>query len=99
MFEDDEDEFGLPSIANLRRKGRRKQQPKTNDTEGGSGRESLGSTAWRGLDSGDIAEERGIPNYPTAKKTEGKILRPQYARNLERPCQFPSPNLTLLDPP
>ena len=28
--------------------------------------------------SSDIAEERGPPSYPTAKKSEGKILRPQY---------------------
>ncbi|KAH8726438.1 GTPase activating protein-like protein GYP1 [Phaeosphaeriaceae sp. PMI808] len=57
MFEDDEDEFGLPSIANMRRK-----------------------------DSGDIAEERGIPTYPTAKKVEGKILRPQYQEILRDPA-------------
>ncbi|KAH7356308.1 rab-GTPase-TBC domain-containing protein [Pyrenochaeta sp. MPI-SDFR-AT-0127] len=68
LFEDDEDEFGLPSIANMRRK------------------DSLGSTAWRGIDSGDIAEERGIPNYPTAKKIEGKILRPQYQEILRDPA-------------
>lgn len=28
--------------------------------------------------SSDIAEERGVSLYPSAKKTEGKILRPQY---------------------
>ncbi|CAO2652250.1 Nn.00g005330.m01.CDS01 [Neocucurbitaria sp. VM-36] len=86
MFEDDEDEFGLPSIATMRRKGRRKQPPKGKDTGGINGRDSLGSTAWRGIDSGDIAEERGIPNYPTAKKTEGKILRPQYQEILRDPA-------------
>lgn len=26
----------------------------------------------------DIALERGPPSYPAAKKSEGKILRPQY---------------------
>ncbi|KAF1838382.1 RabGAP/TBC [Decorospora gaudefroyi] len=89
MFEDDEDEFGLPSIANMRRKGRRKQPPsKAKDAGGTNGRErdSLASTAWRGIDSGDIAEERGIPNYPTARKTEGKILRPQYQEILRDPA-------------
>lgn len=87
MFEDDEDEFGLPSIATMRRKGRRsKQPPKGKDAGGMGGRDSLGSTAWRGIDSGDIAEERGIPNYPTAKKTEGKILRPQYQEILRDPA-------------
>ncbi|KAF3045097.1 GTPase-activating protein [Didymella heteroderae] len=70
MFEDDEDEFGLPSIANARRKGRRKEPAKGKD---------LG-------DSGDIAEERGIPSYPTAKKIEGKILRPQYQEILRDPA-------------
>ncbi|KAF2135011.1 GTPase activating protein-like protein GYP1 [Dothidotthia symphoricarpi CBS 119687] len=86
MFEDDEDEFGLPSIANMRRKGRRKQPSIGKDAGGSSGRNSLGSTAWRAIDSGDIAEERGVPNYPTAKKLEGKILRPQYQEILRDPA-------------
>ncbi|KAF1840298.1 RabGAP/TBC [Cucurbitaria berberidis CBS 394.84] len=86
MFEDDEDEFGLPSIATMRRKGRRKQPPKGKDAGGTNSRDSQGSTPWRGIDSGDIAEERGIPNYPTAKKIEGKILRPQYQEILRDPA-------------
>lgn len=86
MFEDDEDEFGLPSIANMRRKGRRKQPTKPKDPGGTISKDSLGSTAWRAIDSGDIAEERGIPNYPTAKKIEGKILRPQYQEILRDPA-------------
>lgn len=85
MFEDDEDEFGLPSIANMRRKGRRKQQPAAKDVSG-TGKNAADSTAWRGIDSGDIAEERGIPNYPTTKKIEGKILRPQYQEILRDPA-------------
>lgn len=85
MLEDDEDEFGLPSIASMRRKNRRKEPTKGKDP-GGTGRTSLGSTAWRAIDSGDIAEERGIPNYPTAKKSEGKILRPQYQEILRDPA-------------
>ena len=36
--------------------------------------------------TGDIAEERGLPNYPTAKKSEGKILRPQYREILQDPA-------------
>lgn len=84
MFEDDEDEFGLPSIANMRRKGRRKQPSGSNDL--GGSRTVSGSSAWRGIDSGDIAEERGIPTYPTAKKVEGKILRPQYQEILRDPA-------------
>lgn len=86
MFEDDEDEFGLPSIASMRRKGRRKEPQKGKDPGGTGSRTSLGSTAWRAIDSGDIAEERGIPNYPTAKKLEGKILRPQYQEILRDPA-------------
>lgn len=85
MVEDDEDEFGLPSIASMRRKGRRKDSRKGKDP-GGNSKNSLGSIAWRAIDSGDIAEERGIPNYPTAKKTEGKILRPQYQEILRDPA-------------
>ncbi|KAH4179296.1 hypothetical protein HBI56_068920 [Parastagonospora nodorum] len=86
MFEDDEDEFGLPSIANMRRKGRRKQPSNANEAGGSSARTVSGSSAWRGIDSGDIAEERGIPTYPTAKKVEGKILRPQYQEILRDPA-------------
>lgn len=85
LLEDDEDEFGLPSIASMRRKGRRKEPTKGKDP-GGTRKNSVGSTAWRAIDSGDIAEERGIPNYPTAKKTEGKILRPQYQEILRDPA-------------
>ncbi|PSN61552.1 RabGAP/TBC [Corynespora cassiicola Philippines] len=91
MFEDDEDEFGLPSIASMRRKGRRKEgqrrdTAKGKDPGGTAAKNGLGSTPWRAIDSGDIAEERGIPNYPTAKKTEGKILRPQYQEILRDPA-------------
>jgi hypothetical protein len=86
MFEDDEDEFGLPSIANMRRKGRRKQPSNAKDAGGSNTRSVSGSSAWRGIDSGDIAEERGIPTYPTAKKVEGKILRPQYQEILRDPA-------------
>jgi len=69
----------------MRRKGRRKEHVKGKDP-GGTGRNSLGSNAWRAVDSGDIAEERGIPSYPTAKKSEGKILRPQYQEILRDPA-------------
>ncbi|KAK1916299.1 hypothetical protein P3342_004117 [Pyrenophora teres f. teres] len=48
MFEDDEDEFGLPSIANMRRKGRRKQTIKAKDSGGTVGKDGAGATAWRG---------------------------------------------------
>ena len=83
---DDEDEFGLPSIVaksrNVKsRKGGKADskiatyQPSTDhrlflNTNLSPGRARANSS--------DIAEERGAPNYPTARKTEGKILRPQY---------------------
>ena len=36
--------------------------------------------------SSDIAEERDPLNYPSAKKSEGKILRPQYKDILRGLC-------------
>ena len=36
--------------------------------------------------SADIAIERPAPNYPIAKKSEGKILRPQYKEILKDPA-------------
>lgn len=36
--------------------------------------------------SADIAIERPTPNYPVAKKSEGKILRPQYKEILRDPA-------------
>ena len=82
----DEDEFGLPSISSMRREARRIQTKRINDPGGGHGKSSNGlsslsaeSLSGSGIaNSSDIAEERGPPSYPTAKKSEGKILRPQY---------------------
>lgn len=82
----DEDEFGLPSISSMHRGVRRIPRSKIHDP--GGGRETGGSefsllnsessTTRQMADSSDIAEERGPLEYPTAKKIEGKILRPQY---------------------
>ena len=82
----DEDEFGLPSITSMRREARRISTKKVNDPGGGRGNIGSGfsslsaeSLSGRGMaNSSDIAEERGPPSYPSAKKSEGKILRPQY---------------------
>ncbi|KAF2228036.1 rab-GTPase-TBC domain-containing protein, partial [Elsinoe ampelina] len=90
-LDEDEDEFGLPSIASMRRKGKRNVNKKNIDPGGfrnttlsaSSYSPSLGTWA---LDNGDISEERSIPNYPTAKKSEGKILRPQYKDILRDPA-------------
>lgn len=89
-FDEDEDEFGLPSIASMRRKGQRQKTKKKSDPGGSSS--NLGSMhqpspSWALADNGDIAEERGIPTYPSAaKKPEGKILRPQYKDILRDPA-------------
>ncbi|KAF2495031.1 RabGAP/TBC [Lophium mytilinum] len=86
-YDDDEDEFGLPSIANMRRKGKRKPPNKGYDPGGTTSHVRTGSTHTPfSMFSGDIAEERGIPNYPMAKKSEGKILRPQYQEILRDPA-------------
>src|SRR4051794_10557596 len=61
-LEDDEDEFGLPSIASQRRKDRRKLPNKGKDPGGSSDKAGPNPTPWQVIDSGDIAEERGIPN-------------------------------------
>ena len=77
----DEDEFGLPSITSTKRETKRKIPiSKVNDPGGGTfGSLNELMPAGRAMaNSSDIAEERGPPSYPTAKKSEGKILRPQY---------------------
>ncbi|PYH84922.1 RabGAP/TBC [Aspergillus uvarum CBS 121591] len=92
-YDDDEDEFGLPSITSMRRKQNRATalvQSSTVDHGGGIGDHltlgvGLGSNRQR-ANSSDIAEERGVSIYPTAKKPEGKILRPQYKEILRDPA-------------
>ena len=83
---EDEDEFGLPSIANARRAARRAGGPNLdllNDRRRHVLSEGYapGGTLVLGrprAKSTDIAEERGAPSYPVPRKSEGKILRPQY---------------------
>ena len=83
--DDDEDEFGLPSIASMRRKQATKSHNlKGSGLAGYSEPKSLPDLslgiAVKGARSNsfDIAEERNSLSYPSAKKAEGKILRPQY---------------------
>jgi len=83
-FDEEEDEFGLPSIAAGKRKAAKKSRPSSTQKSSSFGNNKEGHSSlaaarsvWQ-MDSGDIAEERGVPNYPTAKPIEGKILRPQY---------------------
>ena len=94
-FDEDEDEFGLPSIASMRRKGKRISNKKGKDPGGGGrpgagprqGSSNTSSTlaSWS-LDNGDIGDTRAIPTYPSAKRQEGKILRPQYKDILRDPA-------------
>lgn len=89
-FDEDEDEFGLPSIASMRRKGKRQPNTKGKDPGGTNTDSRNGSSGklenlWR-VDTGDISEERGVPSYPQPKKTEGKTLRPQYKEILRDPA-------------
>lgn len=79
-FEEEEDEFGLPSIASMRKRQNRKQPRGVPDYSGDPGGGVVGPYMNNSgaFDSGDIAEERELPNYPTSKQTQGKILRPQY---------------------
>lgn len=84
----DEDEFGLPSISSMRSEAKKRiPSAKANDPGGGSGKGINGISSMltperqpgrARANSSDIAEERGAPMYPTAKQSEGKILRPQY---------------------
>ncbi|PLB50483.1 Ypt/Rab-specific GTPase-activating protein [Aspergillus steynii IBT 23096] len=94
VFDDDEDEFGLPSLSSVRKTQNRTAGPhslKTVDPGGGirNNPATLGvgppSNRQR-ANSSDIAEERGASMYPTARKGEGKILRPQYKDILRDPA-------------
>ncbi|MCJ1355634.1 MAG: GTPase-activating protein [Icmadophila ericetorum] len=91
---ENEDEFGLPSIATSRRQARRAAENNTKSSVDSrnlftSGAPSLGaglSSTRPRANSSDIAEERGPPSYPTARESEGKILRPQYKDILRDPA-------------
>lgn len=88
--DDDGDDFGLPSLSNMKRRTRRIATQNNKPSHGGN---DLGSaftptpdafwsgeqqSARRRSNSADIAVERPAPSYPVPKKSEGKILRPQY---------------------
>lgn len=87
VYEDDEDEFGLPSIASMRRKRSLRNKPLKPQQVTYPGLSQTTSTPALapspfpqpvGRSSFDIAEERNPLSYPSAKKGDGKILRPQY---------------------
>ncbi|QQK45695.1 RabGAP/TBC [Penicillium digitatum] len=92
VYDDDEDEFGLPSLASMRRKNSAPLKAQNIDFSGGAaGNPStlgfgLAAANRQRANSSDIAEERGAPLYPTARKGDGKILRPQYKDILQDPA-------------
>lgn len=82
---DDGDDFGLPSISSMKRKSKRIDTKVDTDPGGGLSpwghviKSSVNYLGPRRLsNSADIAVERPPPSHQTAKKSEGKILRPQY---------------------
>ena len=82
-YDDDEDEFGLPSLATMRRKKSKKARNGTsvdniNQPTVRSNMPDLYPATHRRLDGGDITEERSLPSYPATRPFQGKILRPQY---------------------
>jgi hypothetical protein len=86
--DDDGDDFGLPSLSNMKRKSRR-MATKSQTDAGGSlspSDDTLGAKPRRYSNSADIAIERPTPSYPMPKKSEGKILRPQYKEILRDPA-------------
>ncbi|KAI1438354.1 GTPase activating protein [Xylaria sp. CBS 124048] len=97
--DDDGDDFGLPSLSNMKRRSRRmaaatqasslasQVQPASNASSGPPNR--------RYSNSADIAIERPSLVYPMPKKSEGKILRPQYKDILKDPANA----LHLIDHP
>ncbi|MCJ1341249.1 GTPase-activating protein [Bachmanniomyces sp. S44760] len=95
-YNDDEDEFGLPSIANSRRKASNADRATSSDRNSGRLASLNGASSFPGVrrsparharaNSSDIAEERGPPSYPTAGNSDEKILRPQYKDILRDPA-------------
>ena len=99
LYDDDEDEFGLPSLESMRKRRLAKEQQAASTRGGHSGSGQPLSPAGLGphMRSGsfDIAEERNPLAYPSTKKGEGKILRPQYKELLKDPAN----SLHLIDHP
>ncbi|CCU78309.1 TBC1 domain family member 22A [Blumeria hordei DH14] len=91
---DDDDEFRLPSMSSIKRKTKNSTPGKQMSFEKGNvnlghglpNRSLSGSASRRQSNSTDIAIERPTPNYPVPKKSEGKILRPQYKEILRDPA-------------
>ncbi|KAK2589460.1 GTPase-activating protein, partial [Conoideocrella luteorostrata] len=88
--DDDGDDFGLPSLSNMKRRSKRIATQHRENAETLSpaldGRFGFGLEGRRHSDSADIAIERPSLSYPMPKKSEGKILRPQYKDILQDPA-------------
>ncbi|KAH8893378.1 RabGAP/TBC [Thozetella sp. PMI_491] len=87
--DDDGDDFGLPSLSNMKRKTRRMAAAQNqSDPSGGLSptQDGFGLQTRRFSNSADIAIERPASTYPMPKKSEGKILRPQYKEILRDPA-------------
>ncbi|KAA8569486.1 hypothetical protein EYC84_001114 [Monilinia fructicola] len=85
--DDDGDDFGLPSIS--------MNEGNISPWRSSFGANAMGLGSRRMSNSADIAIERPAPSYPVAKKSEGKILRPQYKEILRDPAN----SLHLIDHP
>lgn len=91
--DEDGDDFGLPSVSNMKRR-KRKTAGQSAAAGALGGQSSPGLDSPKGFhsrrysDSADIAIERPTPSYPTPKKSEGKILRPQYKEILRGASKF-----------
>jgi TBC1 domain family member 2 len=87
--DDDGDDFGLPSLSNSRRRSKRMAAAQARPDNAGMLSPSLDNGFLherRYSNSADIAIERPAPAYPLPKKSEGKILRPQYKDILKDPA-------------
>lgn len=85
---DGDDDFGLPSVSSTRRKPKKPPGEAAEPAALSPWRTDMGQSlgARRYSNSADIAIERPAPSYPTTKKSEGKILRPQYKEILRDPA-------------
>ncbi|KAK3187021.1 GTPase-activating protein [Lecanicillium sp. MT-2017a] len=86
--DDDGDDFGLPSLSNMKRRTRKIAAQQQNENLGSpsSFDKMFGSRERRVSDSADIAVERPASTYPMPRKSEGKILQPQYKDILQDPA-------------
>ena len=93
-LDDDEDEFGLPSLGRPRRAQPPRSAQFSPDSEAEARERIDRDLAMLGIskpsksrgraNSGDISEVReGVAMYPAMKSNEGKLLRPQYKEILK----------------